>query len=79
VRQDMNGFLFNPGDIGAISEALCQVFLNDHLQAAMSQKSLEYIREHDIKNTVESFERIYKQFHTSRPAVKVVKLFNEIS
>ncbi len=59
VNNKVNGFLFESGDINAIDQAICTIISEDELRIRMAKKSLEYIRKHDIKNTLDSFENIY--------------------
>ena len=60
VNNKVNGFLFESGDINAIDEAICTILSQEELCKNMAKKSLEYIAKHDIKNTLESFEKVYK-------------------
>jgi 1,2-diacylglycerol 3-alpha-glucosyltransferase len=60
VHNDVNGYLFEPGDIDAIRERVYDVFSNSSCAQKMRQKSLENIHKHDIHKTVEAFERIYR-------------------
>lgn len=60
VSDGENGFLFEPGDIRGLGEALVKVFSDEHLRRRMSQKSLELIAEHDINKVVSDFENLYR-------------------
>lgn len=59
VKDKMNGYLYTEGDIPAIVESIENIMRNDELYSKMSMKSLEYAQQHDIKKTVNSFEKIY--------------------
>ena len=60
VTDKMNGYLYNEGDISAIAQFIEDIITNDELYQKMSEKSLEYIHQHDINKTVESFEKLYQ-------------------
>jgi 1,2-diacylglycerol 3-alpha-glucosyltransferase len=60
VKDKMNGFLFNEGDIHAIARHIEDIISSDDLYLKMSGKSLEYVQRHDIYKTLESFEKIYQ-------------------
>lgn len=59
VKDRINGFLYMEGDITEISRHIQEIMLDDDLRRKMSEKSLQFARQHDIKIIVESFERIY--------------------
>jgi glycosyltransferase involved in cell wall biosynthesis len=59
VKDKKNGYLYNEGDINAIVQAIENIFTNGDLYTKMSEKSLEYVQQHDINNTVELFEKLY--------------------
>jgi glycosyltransferase involved in cell wall biosynthesis len=61
VHHQINGFLFNIGDIGAMAHAVSTVVSNDELHQKMSEKSIELIRDHDLHITADLFERIYRR------------------
>lgn len=60
VKDKMNGYLYNEGDIIAIVQSIEDMITNDDLYAKMSKKSLEYVQRHDINHTVELFEKLYQ-------------------
>jgi 1,2-diacylglycerol 3-alpha-glucosyltransferase len=62
VNNDINGYLFEPGDIEAITGRIRDVFSNNCCTEKMKQKSLENILKHDIHSTVEAFEKIYRLY-----------------
>ena len=64
VHDKINGYLFNPGDTDTVVKGLINIFTEDNLCKAMSEKSLEYSLPHDIHKTVDSFERLYKSYYT---------------
>lgn len=61
VNDNVNGFLFESGDINTIAESIYKIISNKELQNSMAKKSLEYITKHDINNTLLAFENVYKQ------------------
>ena len=61
VQDDINGYLFEEGDIAKMSDAICRIFTNDDLYNNMGAKSLEFAREHDIRISVRSFEKLYER------------------
>ncbi len=62
VKDKMNGFLYKEGDISAIVQHIEDIFAHDDLYRKMSEKSLEFVQQHDIYNTLESFEKLYQVF-----------------
>ena len=60
VHDKINGYLFRAGDTDAIVEYICDIISHDDVYRKMSEMSLEYIHQHDIHKTVESFETIYQ-------------------
>jgi 1,2-diacylglycerol 3-alpha-glucosyltransferase len=60
VKDKVNGYLYNEGDIQAIIQHLTDVFTNEDIYRQMSKKSLEFVKQHDINMIVESFEKIYR-------------------
>ncbi len=65
VHHEMNGYLFNPGDIEALIQFICDMFTKEDRYSKMCEKSLEIAANHDISNTVESFEKLYKKHATA--------------
>ncbi|MGN6530469.1 MAG: glycosyltransferase [Ginsengibacter sp.] len=61
VKDKMNGYLYNEGDINAIIQSIENIITNDDLYTKMSNKSLEYVQQHDINKTVELFEKLYQE------------------
>ena len=60
VKNNVNGYLYKAGDIDAIAKNLKIIFSKENLYRSMSQKSLEFSRQHNINQTVDSFEKLYK-------------------
>jgi 1,2-diacylglycerol 3-alpha-glucosyltransferase len=56
----MNGYLYKEGDIPAIVQHIEDIITHDELYTKMSEKSLEYVQQHDIYKTLESFEKLYQ-------------------
>ena len=61
VKDNVNGYLFNEGDIPAIVRSIEDLITRDDVYKRMSAKSLEFAQRHDINKTVESFEKLYEQ------------------
>ncbi|MBS1665894.1 MAG: glycosyltransferase [Bacteroidetes bacterium] len=74
VRDQSNGFLFKSGDIPAIEHCICEIIERDDLFKKMSEKSLEYIVKHDIRNTLRSFEKIYQSSSTKATHKKIIRV-----
>jgi glycosyltransferase involved in cell wall biosynthesis len=62
VVDEINGFLYNEGDISTIAQFIEEIITNDELHKNMGKKSLEYIHRHDINKTLESFEKLYQSY-----------------
>jgi 1,2-diacylglycerol 3-alpha-glucosyltransferase len=60
VKDKMNGYLFKEGDISAMVQCIEDIIISDSLYSKMSEKSLEYVQQHDINKTLESFEKLYQ-------------------
>jgi 1,2-diacylglycerol 3-alpha-glucosyltransferase len=60
VKDKMNGYLFKEGDISAMVQCIEDIIISDGLYSKMSEKSLEYVQQHDINKTLESFEKLYQ-------------------
>ncbi len=60
VKNTMNGYLFDEGDISAIAHYTENILVSDRLYHEMSEKSLEYVQQHNISKTLESFEKLYE-------------------
>jgi glycosyltransferase involved in cell wall biosynthesis len=55
VQDDVNGYLFNEGDIETMSDSISRIFTNDDLFRSMGDRSLEFAMKHDISITLQSF------------------------
>jgi len=60
VIDKMNGYLYDEGNISTIAQFIEDIITSDELYQKMSKKSLEYIHQHDINKTLESFEKLYQ-------------------
>ena len=60
VKHGVNGYLFAEGDIPAITAQIEDIITNDDHYREMRKKSLEFIQQHDINKTLESFEQLYQ-------------------
>ncbi|MFO7929366.1 MAG: glycosyltransferase [Candidatus Humimicrobiaceae bacterium] len=59
VLHGTNGLLFNPGDAEDASGKTLKLARDKKLRVKMSKNSLQLIRKHDFKNTLDKFENIY--------------------
>lgn len=59
VKPGENGYLFEPKDIGGLSQYITKILSDENLRKKMSEKSLEIIKAHDFNETVRRFESIY--------------------
>lgn len=60
VKDKINGYLYNEGDIIAIVRSIKDIITSDVLYTKMSKKSLEYVQQHDINHTIALFEKLYQ-------------------
>jgi len=70
VHDKINGYLFNTNDIEALAESVHSILTKDEIYAKMCKKSLEKAADHDINNTVEAFEALYKVYAIKKPIEK---------
>ncbi len=59
VEDGVNGFLYETGAINSIVRHLVTIFTQHKLHRSMAERSLEISQQHDIRQTVVSFERLY--------------------
>ena len=60
VRENENGFLFDPGDSARLAEALVKIFSDSPLRQRLSRRSVELIQQHDINKTMDTYESLYR-------------------
>lgn len=61
IHEGDNGYLFDPEDVGQLTELLNRVFTLDHDELErLSRNSQHLIQSHDINRTLDIFERIYR-------------------
>lgn len=65
VRDKVNGYLYNEGDVPDMIQHIEDIITSDDLYRKMSEKSLEIAREHDIYKIVESFEKLYESLQVN--------------
>jgi glycosyltransferase involved in cell wall biosynthesis len=56
IHTGENGYLFEPGDSVELGKRLVEIFSDIDLREQMGRKSLEIISQHDINDTLETFE-----------------------
>jgi 1,2-diacylglycerol 3-alpha-glucosyltransferase len=61
VHEGENGFLFPEDDSEALARAAVKILSDKQLRESMGRKSLEIIQAHDINQTVEQFESLYRR------------------
>jgi glycosyltransferase involved in cell wall biosynthesis len=78
VKDKLNGYLYNEGDLSALVQYIENILTNDVLYKEMSKKSLELVQEHDINNTLRSFEKVYRDYTDnnldSKPSLGVLSV-----
>lgn len=67
VHDKINGYLFNTNDKEALARCIIDILTRDDIYAKMCKKSLEKAAQHDINNTVEAFEALYKMYAIKKP------------
>ncbi len=60
VRDGQNGFLFEADNSDLLAEKIVTIFTDENLRKDMGKKSLEFIQEHGIRNTISKFENLYR-------------------
>jgi 1,2-diacylglycerol 3-alpha-glucosyltransferase len=60
VQNNVNGFLFKPGDISGMSDHIVKLMTDDRLCRQMSQMSLKIAPTHDLNRSADIFESIYE-------------------
>lgn len=63
-QDSINGYLCEKDNVDEFSGALLRIIDDPKLAARFSKQSLEIARQHDIKNTLDKFEDIYKNVIT---------------
>jgi glycosyltransferase involved in cell wall biosynthesis len=70
VHDGQNGYLFEPGSAQDLADKLSLVFsLSPEELDALKHESLKLIEAHDIKRTLNTFERLYRGESTVDPNV----------
>lgn len=65
VKNEENGFLFQPGDINGFARSICLILENDELRNKMIDCSAKIIKEKYSQNRhIEKIEEIYKKYST---------------
>lgn len=59
VRDGVNGYTFEPGDIASLSARLTELLGDPELQARMGEQSLAMAAAHDVAATIRSYEALY--------------------
>ena len=61
VHPGENGYLFPPGDVAALASALIDVLSSPETAARMGAASRRIVAAHDVANTLDAFEEVYRQ------------------
>ena len=61
VQDGINGYLYEQGDIATMVQSIENIITQEKLYRTMSQKSLQFVQQHDITKTTDTFEYIYEQ------------------
>lgn len=61
VHDGENGYLFPDGDNKTLTKKILTILSDQKLKARMSEKSLEIIKDHDIKKIIEKYESLYHE------------------
>ena len=73
VTDRENGLVVEPGDTVALAGALTTLLLDAPLQARYGAAALERASAFDIRSTVKTLERLYRQYAAAAPAVPLVQ------
>jgi glycosyltransferase involved in cell wall biosynthesis len=70
VTDEVNGYLYPPGEVGALAEQLSTVLANDGLRIQMGEASRNAVLRHSVQRSVSEFEALYARAISSktRPA-----------
>lgn len=60
-QNNINGVLCKPGDIDGIASGIKKILGSKEIRQKYSENSLEISKKHDLKNTLDRFEEIYKE------------------
>ncbi len=66
IQPGINGCLFEAGDKDGLADCITTVFSDDSLRKEMGRASLAIIARHDIEQTIDQFEMIYKRLIAKR-------------
>ncbi len=65
VHDQVNGHLFEPGDVEGLARALTHVLTDAAASARMGRASLRLVAEHDAEATLDAFEEVYSGLVTA--------------
>lgn len=61
IKHGKNGYLFNEGDIQSLAKSIVSIFKDSKLKKKFSLNSLKIVKNHNIENTINTYEKIYKK------------------
>jgi 1,2-diacylglycerol 3-alpha-glucosyltransferase len=61
AHNDVNGFLYEHGDVARVAACMKMLSLDEGLRARMGEESLKIVSLHKVENTFAEYERIYAE------------------
>ena len=62
VRNGINGYLFNPGDVKGMASAICNLLVNDEQRKQMGYQSIRIVKNgYSITDHINKIEKIYSE------------------
>lgn len=61
VKDDKNGFLFEPGDSKQLSSLIIKILKDERLRKSMSKESLTIVANHQIKESLDKVRKVYEK------------------
>ena len=75
VHDDVNGYLFEPGNVSELANRLTDVLTaSDDKLTAMKKESLRMIKAHDIQRTLSTFESMYRGQAVTDPVTEAIPI-----
>ncbi len=62
VEDNVNGFLYNEGDVLKVVSSIKTILTNPERKKNMGERSRQFIQQHDIYKTVDAFEKLYSVY-----------------
>ncbi|WP_234031164.1 glycosyltransferase [Mycetocola zhujimingii] len=75
VHNDVNGYLFEPGNVSELAERLTDVLTaSPEKMMSMKRESLRMIKAHDIQRTLSTFESMYRGQSVTDPVTEAIPI-----